>query len=490
MNKTLLTLALALGTVASAFAATPEDNREFRGAWMHTVYQGQYKRNNTEQNQAYLISQLDSLKAMGVNAILFQVRPSADAFYASSHEPWSRFLTDGGKAPQPYWDPLEFMVEESHKRGMELHAWLNPYRVTTSPNEKLPAGHIYNRHPERFITYDGKIYFDPALPENRQFITDVVEDIVSRYDIDAIHFDDYFYPYPAKVDFPDDASYAKYGNGMDRGDWRRNNVDVLIKGLNEKIKSIKPWVRFGISPFGIFRNKKNVEWGSETNGLSNYDDLYADVLLWDREGWIDYLLPQLYWELEHKNASYLTLIDWWNRYAGQNGGHLYIGQDVNRTMTKKDLEPSTDKNQLHHKVDLTRSLENVSGNCWWPGYSLTANIGGVADSLMTSVQARPAIVPAYKNLKSAGPKPVENVGLEGRQISWTPVATGDAIEDAVRFVVYTMDSPEQIDQPESWDIVEITGVPAYNAPKAGTYVITALDRVNNESEPSAAVVVE
>ncbi len=487
MKKTILTLAAAACVALSATGA--DTDREFRGAWMHTVYQGQYHRNNTEQNKAYLIGQLDSLKAMGVNAIVFQVRPSADAFYASVHEPWSRFLTDGGNAPEPYWDPLEFMIEESHKRGMELHAWLNPYRVTTSKNEKLPAGHIYNRHPERFIEYDGKIYFDPALPENRQFITDVVEDIVSRYDVDAIHFDDYFYPYPAKVPFPDDESYAKYGNGMDRGDWRRQNVDVLIKGINEKIKTIKPWVRFGISPFGIFRNKKNVEWGSDTNGLSNYDDLYADVLLWDREGWIDYLLPQLYWELEHKNASYLALIDWWNRNAGQHG-HLYIGQDVSRTMTKKNLEPSTDTNQLHHKVDLSRAAENVSGNCWWPGYALTANIGGVADSLMYSVQATPAIVPAYKHLHSAGPKPVENVALEGSVISWEPVVAGNAIEDAVRFVVYSMASPEQYEAPETWQIVELTGVPQYTAPSPGTYVITALDRVNNESEPSAVIVVE
>lgn len=489
MKKLLLTLALAAGFTFSGYAALGDNDREFRGAWMHTVYQGQYKRQNTQQNKAYLISQLDSLKAMGVNAIIFQVRPSADAFYESTHEPWSRFLTDGGKAPEPYWDPLEFMIEESHKRGMELHAWLNPYRVTTSSKEKLPAGHIYNRHPERFVEYDGKIYFDPALPENRQFITDVVEDIVSRYYVDAIHFDDYFYPYPAKIPFPDDASYEKYGNGMDRGDWRRQNVDVLIKGINDKIKSIKPWVRFGISPFGIFRNKKNVEWGSDTNGLSNYDDLYADVLLWDREGWIDYLLPQLYWELEHKNASYLALIDWWNRFGGQNG-HLYIGQDVSRTMTKKDLAPSTDANQLHHKVDLSRQSENVSGNCWWPGYALTANVGGVADSLMTSVQATPAIVPAYKNLKSNGPKPVENVSLDNGTIRWTAVSDGNSIEDAVRFVVYYAEQPEILDAPQSREIVEITGVPEYVATRPGIYVITALDRVNNESAPSVAVMVE
>ena len=213
MKKIFLSAALMLSALAStAFAAeTTNPKTEFRGAWIHTVHQGQYAKMTTEENKAYLRDILDKLKVAGCNAVVFQVRPSADALYPSEFEPWSRFLTGkAGVAPAPMWDPLQFMIDESHARGMELHAWLNPYRVTTSKNEKLPANHIYNKYPERFLTYDGKLYFDPGLPENRKFIEDVVKDIVTRYNVDAIHMDDYFYPYPVKgVVFPDGKSFCK-----------------------------------------------------------------------------------------------------------------------------------------------------------------------------------------------------------------------------------------------------------------------------------------
>ena len=202
-----------------------------------------------------------------------------------------------------------------------------------------------------------------------------MKDIVSRYDIDGIHFDDYFYPYPVKgKEFPDAKSYARYGKGKNRNDWRRENVDKLIETLHKEIKAAKPWVIFGVSPFGIWRNKSSDSRGSETNGLQNYDALYADVLLWVEKGWVDYLMPQLYWDLEHKAASYLTLVDWWNRNAG--GRHLYVGQDVDRTMKFADIGYSTEKSQLRHKINLTRNADNIQGNCWWPGYLITKNTAG------------------------------------------------------------------------------------------------------------------
>ena len=249
---THLLMLFAIATSITAIAQNPK--REFRGAWMHTVGQGQYARMTTDQNKAYLRNQLDSLQMAGINAILWQVRPKADAFYASNFEPWSVYLTgEFGKTPNPYWDPLQFMITECHNRGMELHAWLNPYRVTNTKGEvkKLAPGHIYHKHPEWFVQYGGQTYFDPALPQCREFICAVVRDIISRYDVDAIHMDDYFYPYPTKDEFPDDKSYATYGNGMDRGDWRRQNVDLLIEGLHNVISKEKPWVRLGISPFGV-----------------------------------------------------------------------------------------------------------------------------------------------------------------------------------------------------------------------------------------------
>ena len=464
----LLLLSAALGVSAES------PKQEFRGAWLHTVYQGQYKKQTTAQNQAYLRNLLDSLQLTGVNAVIFQVRPQADAFYDSKLEPWSRFLTDDGAKPKPYWDPLQFMVEECHKRGMELHAWLNPYRVTTNAKQTLPKGHIYHKHPERFVRYDGKLYFNPGLPENREFIGKVVEDIVSRYDIDAIHFDDYFYPYPAKgKDFDDAAAFAKYGKGMARDDWRRHNVDLLIEELNTRIKKLKPWVRFGISPFGIWRNK--------TSDLQNYDALYADVLLWEEKGWIDYLLPQLYWELDHKAASSRILADWWNENSGHNR-HLYIGQDVERCMSK---------GELGEKVEISRSRQNVAGNCWWPGYSVTRNSGGVADSLASDLQKDIALVPPSFWLSSTTPAAPTKVSVEpGGVIAWQAPVPQGKIGDVTRFVIYRFDSPENIDVKDASAIIAVVPDMSFKTTEPGTYVVSALDRVNNESEPSVPVLIQ
>lgn len=468
--------AAALLLAASSLSAGG-NKREFRGAWLHTVYQEQYLRNSTEQNKAYLRNMLDSLRSAGVNAVIFQVRPQADAFYESKHEPWSCYLTRDGKAPKPYWDPLDFMVKECHERGMELHAWLNPYRVTAGARQVPAASHIYHKHPERFLRYDGKIYFDPALPANRKHIETVVADIVERYDVDGIHFDDYFYPYPVKgKEFPDDASYKRYGRGMNRGDWRRANVDSLIAGVHRVIaESPRPWVRFGISPFGIWRNATTDPRGSATSGLQNYDGLYADVLLWAREGWIDYLLPQLYWELDHKAAGYRVLVDWWADNA--SGRHMYIGQDVERTVKAGELE---------EKMRLQRNRSEIEGMCWWPGYSIVKNSGGVADSLALDYQSNRALVPAYPWIVSEGPWPVENVAVEGETISWSVAEPEGTVEDAVRFVVYRFDTPE-IDINNADAVVEVTPRRQFLAVVPGYYVITALDRANNESAPSQPV---
>lgn len=483
---------LFLITFAFAWCNIQASNpkQEFRGAWMHTVFQAQYAKQSTEENKQYLRDQLDKLKAAGVNAIIFQVRPQADAFYQSNLEPWSRFLSgQAGVAPSPMWDPLQFMIEESHARGMELHAWLNPYRVTTSPNEKLPANHLYSKEPQRFVKYDGKIYFDPGLPENREFIEAVVNDIISRYDVDAIHMDDYFYPYPkAGEDFPDKDSYKKYGNGLTIGDWRRQNVDLLIEGLHEVIASNKPWIRLGISPFGIWRNKKSDAKGSDTQGLENYDALYADVLLWTEKGWVDYMLPQLYWELEHPRASSEVLAYWWDKNA--NGRHMYYGQDVTKTMDKPDLAPSKNPTQLDHKIQLSRELKNVQGNCWWPGYSVTKNYKGVADSLRTNQQSTIALIPAYSWIDSESPAEVKHVKLQKNNgnnlLVWEKVETNNPLQEQHTFVVYAFPKGTKVDLNNSSAILGVTYVPQFVIPNDingnVTLVVTARDRVNNESQ--------
>ncbi|MCD8285099.1 MAG: family 10 glycosylhydrolase, partial [Prevotellaceae bacterium] len=295
-----------------ALRAQMQPKREFRGAWIQCV-NGQWQGMPKEQMQQTLTYQLNELQKAGINAVLFQVRAEGDALYPSRYEPWSRFLTgQQGLAPSPYWDPLQWMIDECHKRGMELHAWINPFRAKTQGTPSLSSPY-YRQHPDRFIEYGGLWLFDPGLPENRRYICFIAADIVRNYDVDGLHIDDYFYPYPVAGQLiPDDNSYILYGKGRDRGDWRRDNVNAFIRALSDSIHKAKPWVKFGVSPFGIYRNKRSDPKGSDTSGLQNYDDLYADVLLWVKEGWVDYCIPQIYWEIGNKAADYATLARWWN----------------------------------------------------------------------------------------------------------------------------------------------------------------------------------
>ena len=303
--------------------------REFRGAWIQAV-NGQFTGMSRDAMQQNLTHQLDVLQQDGVNAIIFQIRPECDALYESKLEPWSRYLTGRqGEAPNPYWDPLAWMVDQCHKRGMELHAWLNPYRAKTASTKVLASNHIASTHPQNCFPYAGQLILNPALKENRDFICRVADDIVSRYDIDGLHIDDYFYPYPsAGEEIPDKTYFQTDPRGFKNiGDWRRDNVNIFIKQLGETVHKRKPWVKFGVSPFGIYRNQRSdPKNGSATNGLQNYDDLYADVLLWVNNGWIDYCVPQLYWEIGNKAADYETLIKWWDKLASNRP--LFIGESV------------------------------------------------------------------------------------------------------------------------------------------------------------------
>lgn len=467
--------------------------REFRGAWLHVVGPVQYHAKTTDQAKQYIIKQLDLLKNAGCNAVIFQVRPTADALYQSEIEPWSGYLTGTrGKAPDPLWDPMEFTIGEAHKRGMEFHAWLNPYRVTLSSKESLPASHDANKYPERFMRYNGQVLFDPAYQENRDYIEKIVRDIVKRYDVDAVHFDDYFYPYPGKTPFnADAASYEKFGNGMNINDWRRHNVDLLIEQLSKAVKEEKPWVRFGISPFGIWRNKKCDPRGSDTNGLQNYDDLYADVIMWSEKGWVDYVVPQLYWELDHKAASSRKLAQWWNDHAGK--AQLYLGQDVKRTMDACDAS-NGHKSELATKVDLSRKLPNVDGNVWWHGYWVTDNYKGAADSLALTHQSTIALPPAFGD-QNVRPKPVEGLKIEkeGKRnyLIWTPPAEGkkESSTDAVKFVVYQFYPDEQVDTGDPNTIIALTSATRVLLPddatdSGTTLIVTSLDRMNRESRPA------
>ena len=477
---------------------TANPKHEFRGAWMHIIGQKQYAQMTSSETQAYLIDQLDKLQQAGCNAVIWQIRPQADAAYVSQLEPWSQWLTgEPGKAPNPMWDPLQFMIEQSHHRGMELHAWINPYRVTSSKEDQPAPGHVYYEHPEWFLKYaDGKLYFDPGLPQCRDFIDQVVRDIITRYDVDAIHMDDYFYPYPVEgVDFPDTISYNLYGIGWDLSDWRRHNVDLLIEQLHNSIQEVKPWVRFGISPFGIWRNKKSDPDGSDTNGLQCYDGLYADCIKWTAEGWVDYQVPQLYWELEHPRASSLILNHWWNDHA--NGRHMYFGQAIYNIMSHRDIADeggdTLNTTQLDHRFRLMRQLPHVQGPCWWPGYNITDNHKGFMDSLVSKHQSTLALIPAYHWLDSTPPAAVTHLkqvkGKKGVKIlTWQPAPTADPMQQAVRYVVYRFHKGEKPNYDNAACIMTITGDTSFTIPKdKGKWIwaVTALDRCWNESQPKS-----
>lgn len=490
-SNVCLAAMLLLGIPSCEAYTYTTQKREFRGVWIQCV-NGQFQGMGTKAMQQTLTVQLDELQRDGVNAIIFQVRPECDALYKSSLEPWSRFLTGTqGQAPSPYWDPLQWMVTECHKRGMELHAWLNPYRAKTKGTISLANGHVAIKHPERVFSYDGQFILNPGLPENRDYICKVVDDIVNRYDIDGVHIDDYFYPYPAAgQSIPDDNEFRKYNNGIrDRGDWRRDNVNVFVKQLSETIHKRKPWVKFGVSPFGIYRNKKNVpELGSETAGLQNYDDLYADVLLWVNNGWVDYCVPQLYWQIGHKTADYKTLITWWNKHAA--GRPLYIGEDVERTVKFADVD-NPNSNQMPAKFELHSQMPNVNGTVLWYAKAVCDDLGSYGTMLRTNYWKHPALPPLMPFLDKKAPKKPRKVmpvwTEDGYILFWTKPKGNGWGDEASKYVIYRFAQGEKVNIDDASHIVAITTdtflkLPYKDGHEKFSYVVTALDRVGNESK--------
>lgn len=486
--KQTLTLLIMLLLISVCPAAAGK--REFRGAWIQCV-NGQFQGMGTEAMQKTLRYQLDELQKDGVNAIIFQVRAECDALYASNYEPWSRFLTGTqGKAPSPYWDPLAWMVNECHKRGMEIHAWINPYRAKTKTTNDLAANHVAILHPERVISYDGQFILNPALKENRDYICQIVKDIVNRYDIDGLHIDDYFYPYPvAGQPFQDQRFYESNRRGFSTlADWRRDNVNVFVKELSETIHTTKPWVKFGVSPFGIYRNKKNApNIGSNTNGLQNYDDLYADVLLWVNNGWIDYCVPQIYWQIGHPAADYATLIKWWNQYAGKRP--LFIGEDVERTVKYADVN-NPNINQMPAKHQLHQQMKNVKGTVLWYAKAVVDNTGNYGSMLRQNYWKSPALQPLMPFIDNKAPGKPRKVKVidtsNGPVLFWTAPQGTHWNDKATKYVVYRFAKGEHVDVNDASHIVTITPNTYFELPQLEgkyTYLVTALDRMANESKP-------
>jgi uncharacterized lipoprotein YddW (UPF0748 family) len=387
---------LFLATVFNSKAQSPKE--ELRAVWVATVSNIDYPSKPTlsaDVQRAEFIALANMHQRNGMNALIVQIRPATDAFYPSPLEPWSQWLTGKqGQAPVPYYDPLQFMIEETHKRGMEFHAWMNPYRAVFNINgSSISPSHITRLHPEWFLTYGDKKYFDPGNKDVQAHVTAVVTDVVSRYKLDAIHFDDYFYPYRiAGKEFPDETSYRKYGNNMPKDDWRRSNTDSIIVKLSRTIKKENPTCQFGISPFGVWRNASQDPLGSNTKaGQTNYDDLYADILLWLKKGWIDYVTPQLYWEIGHNLADYETLIKWWSQHT--YGKLCYIGIGIYRAGTNDAWK---DKTQLPRQINMLRSTPNMHGMMFFSSKTFEKNPNGWNDSLRLNYFKEPALPPKMK----------------------------------------------------------------------------------------------
>ena len=481
----LLLLLVALGAT-TVWA----QKREMRGAWIQCV-NGQFQGMGTQKMQQTLSYQLDELWRDGVNTIIFQVRPECDALYESGIEPWSRFLTGRqGQAPSPYWDPLRWMIDQCHRRGMELHAWINPYRARTKSTTLLASNHIAKRKPQNCFEYDGLTILNPGIPENRDYICEVARDIVTRYDVDGIHMDDYFYPYPAAGQtIPDDAQFRQYSNGIrDRGDWRRYNVNLFIEPFYKTVHEAKPWVKVGISPFGIYRNKRSSSIGSNTNGLQNYDDLYADVLLWVNNGWLDYCVPQIYWEIGNKAADYETLIHWWNQHAGKRP--LIIGEDVERTVKATDPKnPSQHQQQAKHQ--LHRQMNNVQGTILWYAKAAVDNVGNYGTMLRNYYWRTPALQPDMSFIDKKTPGKVRKLKpvwtSDGYMLFWTAPKGKNWRDEATQYVVYRFAKGEKVNTNDASKIVAITPetfckLPYEDGKQKYVYAVTAINRLQNESK--------
>ena len=485
MIRIIMFLSALMLTVASE-----AQKREMRGAWIQCV-NGQFQGIGTKKMQSTLTYQLDELQKDGVNVIIFQVRPECDALYESKLEPWSRFLTgQQGKAPSPYWDPLQWMITECHKRGMELHAWINPYRAKTKTTKQLASNHIAVRKPMNCFSYDDLFILNPGIAENRDFICEVAKDIVSRYDVDGIHMDDYFYPYPVKGEtIPDAEQFRQFSNGIkDINDWRRYNVNLFIEQFYKTVHETKPWVKVGISPFGIYRNKKSSPIGSETNGTQNYDDLYADILLWVNNGWLDYNVPQIYWEIGNKAADYETLINWWSRHA--SGRPLIIGEDVERTVKYSDPQ-NANSHQLPAKMRLHRQLPAVKGTVLWYAKAAVDNVGNYGTALRNNYWRYPALQPSMPFISDKAPKKVTKVKpiwtSDGYVLFWTAPKGKNWQDEAVKYVVYRFAAGEKVDINDPSKIVAVTAttyckLPYIDGKQKYTYVVSALNRLQNESK--------
>jgi uncharacterized lipoprotein YddW (UPF0748 family)/predicted transcriptional regulator len=475
---------------------------EFRAAWVASVENIDWPSKKglpVDSQKVEYIRLLEMHKRNGLNAMVVQVRPAADAFFASPYEPWSEWLTGvQGKAPDPYYDPLTWMIEETHRRGMEFHAWCNPYRaVKTIGRSSVAADHISRKHPSWFVRFENTLYFDPGNKEVQQYVTMVIRDLVRRYDIDGLHFDDYFYPYdivengPPGKDFPDNPSYVRYGGGMSIGDWRRSNVDSVIVLISRAIKEEKPYCKFGVSPFAIWRNRSQDPEGSETSGgVNDYDNLYANILLWLKRGWIDYVAPQIYFDFDHPRAPYGPLLEWWAHHS--YGRHCYIGLGIYKAFER--IAAWHDPNQIPRQIRAMRTYPGVQGAVYFSSSSFNTNPFGWSDSLRNNYYNYPALIPPMPWLDSAKPHdPLFHIEYNRKDGTGTAWLSKGVQQDSLRgYAIYQTDSATaNIDSIHAYSFIPYDPVAGFTTPLGQPegkgpvhyYFVTAVSRNNVESRP-------
>ena len=450
--------------------------REFRGAWIATVTNIDWpssRSSSTAHQKQELISLLDKLADLNFNAVIFQVRTSGDALYNSTLEPWSYYLSGHqGTAPSPFYDPLEFILQEAHKRNMEVHAWFNPYRARAGSTSTagLAHNHMARRFPQYAYAYGPNLWMDPGAQQVQNFIFDVLMDVARRYDIDGLHMDDYFYPYPVSgVDFPDSHTYNHYktsGGNLTLADWRRQNVNSLILRVGRGIRSIKSHVKYGISPFGIWRSGHP----HGVHGLSSVDELYGDCKLWFHDGWVDYLAPQLYWEIDPPGQSYTALIDWWLQ-QNPNKRHLYAGNYASAIIVKH--WPVSEIIRQIQESRLRQSKLSL-GNIQFSAKSFVQNTHGISVGFKDSLYQTPALAPEMTWLTAAQPAKPHNVHVHGYKTSWNSDTSG-----AVRsWAIY-------LHKLETWNLIKVLDASQNECNlTAGSYAITGVNRLGKESEPS------
>ena len=503
MKKHIFLLFVSLFLTSFIFAQ--HQKREMRAVWIATLANIDWpsQRNLTPKAQREeMRTMLDGLAKNNINTIILQIRPTSDAFYPSSIEPWSNWLTGKqGVKPNPFYDPLQFVIEEAHNRCMEVHVWLNPYRMTNSDNLNiLNKNHLYFKNKDLFVKYGEKYYFDPGLDETREFLNRVVEDVVERYDIDAIHFDDYFYPYRVgNEEFPDELTFRKNPRGfslLQKNDWRRNNVNLVISELQQTIKNIKPWVELGISPFGVWRNDNVDPMGSATRaGVQNYDDLYADILKWLREGTIDYVAPQLYWEIGKKVADYEILAKWW--CDNSFGKNLYIGLYASQ-LGSNDAAPAwRNGNELCRQLKLNKKFQQIDGAIFFSARPFLKNKQNLNDSLQRNYYKYPALTPINRNIQGENPAQPQNVKIlrDGKDayLMWDEINEEGGCRTAY-YVVYAFKGKKVGDLNDPANILLKTtencvDLREFQHKFIGnyTFVVTTVNRFKHESVPMFGV---